>query len=171
MFKEAHTYAKGDSVRAFDTGFGRVGLLICEDYWHASTPYLLWMDGADLFICLSASPVHGMGTEGELDSAAWVDRIVQTHAGLFTNFVAHCNRTGYENGINFWGGSTIIDPDGYQIVQGPTFEEALVMAELDLAQLTRTRRRLPLLRDERLGLTLRELKRIANVSLRPLRER
>jgi len=161
MFDEGHTFARGDTVKAFDTRFGQVGLLICEDYWHVSPPYLLWLDGADIFIFISASPVHGMGTEGELNSAAWVDRIHQTYAGLFTNFIAHCNRTGFENGVNFWGGSTIYDPDGYLIVQGPSYKEALVTAELDLDQLTQTRARLPLLRDERMHLTLRELQRIS----------
>jgi predicted amidohydrolase len=46
MFDESRYFAQGNSVRAFDTRFGRVGMLICEDFWHMSPAYLLWMDGA-----------------------------------------------------------------------------------------------------------------------------
>jgi predicted amidohydrolase len=42
---EGRFFAWGDSIRAFDTRWGRVGMLICEDFWHASPPYLLWLDG------------------------------------------------------------------------------------------------------------------------------
>ena len=75
-------------------------------------------------------------------------------------FVAHSNRVGYEDGLNFWGGATVFDPNGERIAHGPYFEEALVPAVLDLNQLRRTRGRLPLLRDERTGLVQSELARI-----------
>jgi predicted amidohydrolase len=79
---------------------------------------------------------------------------------LFTTFVVHANRVGFEDGLNFWGGSTIFDPNGDLIAQGPYFKEELVHAAIDLNQLHRTRARLPLLRDERTSLVVRELKRI-----------
>ena len=50
LFDEGRFFTRGDTLRAFDTRFGRVGLLICEDFWHASPPYLLWLDGADLLL-------------------------------------------------------------------------------------------------------------------------
>jgi len=59
LFDESRFFAHGDSIRAFDTRFGRVGMLICEDFWHASPPYLLWLDGADLLLFSSASPGRG----------------------------------------------------------------------------------------------------------------
>jgi NAD+ synthase (glutamine-hydrolysing) len=160
MFDEGRYFAWGDAIRAFDTRFGRVGLLICEDFWHLSPPYLLWLDGADILILTSASPGRGLATERQIGSAKWVEHINQAYASIFTNFVIHTNRTGFEDGVTFWGGSTICDPEGNTIVQGPHYEEALVIARLDLNQLRRTRTRLPLLRDERVGLTRRELDRI-----------
>ena len=60
LFDEGRFFAWGDTVRAFDTRFGRAGMLICEDFWHASPPYLLWVDGADLFLFTSASPGRGL---------------------------------------------------------------------------------------------------------------
>jgi predicted amidohydrolase len=161
LFDEGRFFAWGDCIRAFDTRFGRVGMLICEDFWHASPPYLLWLDGADVLIFSSASPGRGLNAEPQLESARWVEHINRAYASLFTSFVVHSNRVGYEDGLNFWGGSTVFDPDGELIVKAPYHQEALTLAELDLNHLHRTRARLPLLRDERTALTLRELQRIA----------
>jgi len=160
LFDEGRFFAWGDQIRAFDTRFGRFGVLICEDFWHASPPYLLWLDGADVFLFISASPGRGLNGEDRLESARWVEQINQAYASLFTAFVAHTNRVGFEDGLNFWGGATVFDPNGVCLAQGPYHEEALTLADLDLAQLNRTRTRLPLLRDERTALVQRELERI-----------
>jgi predicted amidohydrolase len=160
LFDEGRFFAWGDTIRAFDTRFGRMGILICEDFWHASPPYLLWLDGAEMLLFTSASPGRGLNREAQLGSARWVERINRAYASLFTNFVVHANRVGYEDGLNFWGGSTAFDPDGELIAKGPYHQETLTLAELDLNQLHRTRARLPLLRDERTALVQRELERI-----------
>lgn len=160
MFDEGRYFAWGDNVRAFDTRFGRVGMLICEDFWHASLPYLLWLDGADILLFSSASPGRGLNEDQRLSSSEWVEHTNRAYAGLFTNFVAHANRVGYEDGLNFWGGSTIFDPNGDLVVRAPDFEQSLTVAEIDLNQLHRSRGRLPLLRDERTNLVQRELERI-----------
>ncbi len=160
FFDEGRFFAWGDSIRAFDTRFGRVGVLICEDFWHAGPPYLLWLDGADVLLLTSASPGRGLDEHPRLGSSRWVELVNQAYASLFTNFVVHCNRVGFEDGLNFWGGSTIFDPDGEPVLKAPDFEETLAVATIDLDQLHRTRSRLPLLRDERTALMFRELGRI-----------
>lgn len=160
LFDEGRFFAWGDSIRAFNTRFGRMGILICEDFWHASPPYLLWIDGADLMLFTSASPGRGLTAEPQLESARWVEHINRAYASLFTSFVAHANRVGYEDGLNFWGNSTVFDPNGELLARAPYHQEALTLAELDLHQLHRTRARLPLLRDERTALVMRELQRI-----------
>jgi NAD+ synthase (glutamine-hydrolysing) len=166
LFDEGRFFAAGDGINAFDTRFGRVGMLICEDFWHASLPYLLWLDGADIFFFTSASPGRGLPSEakngqaGKLDSARWVDDINRAYAGFFTSFVVHTNRVGYEDGLNFWGGASVFNPDGEIVIQGPQHSEALVKAELDLNHLHRTRARLPLLRDEKSALVEKEIMRI-----------
>jgi len=162
LFDESRFFAWGDSIRAFDTRFGRMGIAICEDFWHASPPYLLWLDGADILIFTSASPGRGINEGQRLESARWVEHINQAYASLFTSYTVHSNRVGYEDGLNFWGGSTVFDPDGKLITQGPYQQEALTLAQIDLNQLHRTRARLPLLRDERTALVQRELARIVN---------
>ncbi len=160
LFDEGRFFAWGDEVRAFDTRFGRAGMLICEDFWHASPPYLLWLDGAELMLFASASPGRGLGSEAQLESARWVEHINRAYASLFTTFVLHANRVGYEDGLNFWGGCTVFDPNGELLVKGPYHQEGLVSTVIDLNQLHRTRARLPLLRDERTALALREMNRI-----------
>ena len=160
IFDEKRYFAAGNSFRAFDTRFGRMGLLICEDFWHVSSPYTLWMDGADIMLFTSASPGRGV-TEEILGSAQWVETVNRSYAGLFTTFVAHANRVGFEDGLNFWGGATVYDPDGKLVVKAPYDKEGITIAELDLNQLRRTRIRLPMLRDERSDVVLKELQRIA----------
>ncbi len=162
LFDEGRFFAWGEHIRAFDASFGRAGIAICEDFWHASPPYLLWLDGADLLIFTSASPGRGITQDDKLESAAWVERINQAYASLFTCFVVHANRVGFEDGLNFWGGSTVFDPRGKLVGQAPYFEEAVLTVEIDLRQLHRTRARLPLLRDERTALVQRELARLVN---------
>ena len=160
LFDEGRFFAWGDSIRAFDTRFGRAGLLICEDFWHASPPYLLWLDGADIMLFSSASPGRGLTDQEKLDSARWVERVCQAYASMFTSYVVHSNRVGFEDGLLFWGGATVNDPNGELLAQGPYFEEALTLVEMDLNQLRRTRARLPLLRDERTNLVQKEFDRI-----------
>ncbi len=160
LFDEGRFFAWGDTISAFDTRFGRAGVLICEDFWHSSPPYLLWLDGADLFFFTSSSPGRGLTSAPALESSHWVDRVLQAYSALFTSFVAHTNRVGYEDGLNFWGGASAYDPNGNEIGHGPYHEEGLTLVEMDLNQLHRTRARLPLLRDERTGLIMREMQRI-----------
>ncbi len=167
LFDESRFFAWGDAVRAFDTRFGRVGMLICEDFWHASVPYLLWQDGADLLIFSSASPGRGLSNEPQEDSARWVDHINRAYASLFTTFVAHTNRVGNEDGLHFWGGAMVYDPNGVVMARAPQYEETILYCEIDLNQLHRTRTRLPLLRDERTALVQRELSRILLQERRP----
>jgi NAD+ synthase (glutamine-hydrolysing) len=160
MFDESRYFDEGERVRAFDTRFGRVGMLICEDFWHMSPPYLLWLDGADILIMQSSSPSRGLDAGDRLSGTRWVELVTQAYGSMFTNYVIHCNRVGYEDGKNFWGGSSVVDPNGEFLTRGLYFDEALITQTIDLNQVNRTRSRLPLLRDERPHLIQRELARI-----------
>jgi predicted amidohydrolase len=160
MFDEGRYFDAGEHVRAFDTRFGRFGMAICEDFWHVSTPYLLWMDGADVLLFHSASPSRGLDGSDRLSGSRWVELVNQAYGSFFTTYVVHCNRVGYEDGKNFWGGSSIVEPDGDFLLNGTYFEETLFVKQIDLNQIHRTRSRLPLLRDENPSLLLREMDRI-----------
>jgi predicted amidohydrolase len=86
--------------------------------------------------------------------------ILRATATLTTSFVVFVNRVGVEESLVFWGGSRVIGPDGGLVGEAPHFEEGLTLVDLDLDAVGRARNALPLLRDERLELTRRELDRI-----------
>jgi NAD+ synthase (glutamine-hydrolysing) len=152
LFQDARFFAHGDEIRAFDTPFGRFGILICEDFWHVSAPHRLWLEGAEMMFFLSASPGSGLGAGDRLESAVRVDSMARTYATLFTVFIAQANRVGFEDGLVYWGGSALVAPDGRVQARAPDFERALLQTSVDSESLRRARLRLPLLRDEQAGL-------------------
>jgi predicted amidohydrolase len=160
MFDEQRYLAAGDRFRGFPTRYGRAGILICEDIWHLSTAYILSLQGTDLVICPSASPGRGISTDERLGTAESYELLCRTYAQFCTTFFLYCNRVGYEDGANFWGGSMIIGPNGDIIRREEDADEALVTATLDLADVRRERVTSPLLRDEKLELTINELRRV-----------
>lgn len=161
MFDDLRYVGVGHKIRAFDTRFGRMGILICEDFWHISSPYVLWQDGADTLLLVSAGPGRGVKPGDDyLDTNYDLGLAHQMMAEFFTTYVVHCNRVGYEDGIAFAGYSGVIGPDGAELARGPHFDEQLVTARIDPAATRWKRRSLPLLRDERPDLVLRELQRI-----------
>jgi predicted amidohydrolase len=159
LFDEQRYLARGERFRAFDSKFGRMGILICEDMWHLSSSYILAMDGAATLLCLSSSP--GRGVEGEtLGSAAAWQKLTATTALFLNCRVLYCNRVGYEDGVNFWGGSEYIAPSGESVVRARLLEEDSVNALVEEGALRRERIFSPMLRDENLFVTMQELRRI-----------
>lgn len=166
LFDDGRFFARGDRVRAFDTRFGRMGILICEDAWHLSPPYVLWQDGADFIIDISASPGYGLLPDqpGRLANQITVSTFLHAYAEVLGTFILFVNRVGVEDGISFWGGSAVLAPGGDIVQAAPLVDETLLVADVDTDLLRRARLRLPLLRDEDLELILRELQRIRSVS-------
>lgn len=160
LFDEQRYLAQGDRIRAFDTQFGRSSLLICEDMWHPMVPYTAVLDNAQFLIVPSSSPGRGITQKNKLLSSQTWEQINRFYAQFFTVFVIYVNRVGFEDGIHFWGGSEIIDPSGKTIVKASEEKEDFVTATLSLNSLTRLRTQNPLLRDEKIDLTLRELQRV-----------
>ncbi len=164
MFDEQRYFAAGDRVRCFDAGIS-TGMLVCEDMWHLSTAYLLFVQGASLLLCISSSPGRGVLANADADMApgsvgSWED-LLRTVAEYTTCYVAYVNRLGYEDGVNFWGGSCVFGPDGQPVVRAGE-KAGLVLAEIDGREVERQRLATPLLRDEKTEFTLRELERIWN---------
>lgn len=161
LFDEQRYLAHGEHFRAFDTKFGRFGILICEDMWHLSAPYILAMDGATTMICLSSSPARGIEGDSLGSATAW-QKLTSTTAQFCNCQVLYCNRVGYEDGVNFWGGSEYCAPTGESVVRGALLEEDFVTVGVDEGVLRRERIFSPLMRDENLFVTLQELQRIAD---------
>ena len=162
MFDEARFTRPGDRIRTHAVGepLGRIGLSICEDFWHASLPMLQALDGASLLVNLAAGPARAPGSSAGLAAIAGWHKMQDTYALLGTVAVAFCNRVGNEEGLTFWGGSRLLRADGSTVAEGPLYEEALVVGAIDSDDLRMQRYGLPLLSDERLELVRRELDRI-----------
>ncbi len=162
LFDEGRFTRPGDRIRTVEAGepFGRIGLSVCEDFWHASLPMLQAQDGAGLLVNLAAGPARAPGSAAGLRAIAGWHRMQDTYALLGTVGIAFCNRVGNEEGLTFWGGSRLLGPDGAVLAEGPLYEEALVVGTLETDDLRMQRYQLPLLADERLELVRRELDRI-----------
>lgn len=161
MFDELRYFAPGESVSAFDTKFGRIGMLICEDVWHLSTGCILSADGANIMIHLASSPARGMSAENRLDIYDIWENLNRTYASSFCCYVIFANRVGCEDGLTFWGGSEVIDPDCNMVAKARYLDEELLVVDIDPEKLRRARMYTPVRRDEKILLTLKELRRIA----------
>ena len=159
LFEEGRYFAAGESVRAFDTRFGRLGMLICEDAWHLTLPYLAAVDGATGLLFLVASPTRGVGEGGKAKNTESWERLLLTYAGALKVFVVFANRCGFDDGVGFWGGSRVVTPAGEIAVLGEYHEEAFPTAEMDLDQVRQERIQNPMHRDERIPLVIAELER------------
>ncbi|MEX1274866.1 MAG: nitrilase-related carbon-nitrogen hydrolase [Bacteroidota bacterium] len=161
MFEEGRYFGRGQHVAAFDSKHGRFGVLICEDLWHPSLPYLLSLDGAEAILILTASPTRMGDAAGELSTAAVNHEHLRVYARLFSSYMLFSNRVGFEDGVNFWGGSAVAGPGGDLLAQAPYFEEDLLFARLDAQEVQRARRFSRHFLDENIDLVQRTLQRIS----------
>ncbi len=165
LFDERRFFAAGDLLRATPSRLGvGVGLSVCEDFWHLGVPQLLALDGAQLLVNVSSSPGRDLAALNEvgLGTATSWRTLLRTYAQLTTSFVVFVNRVGVDESISFWGGSEVIGPSGEAVFSAPLYDEGLYFADVDLGDVRRERIALPLLRDERLELAVRELGRIVS---------
>lgn len=160
MFEEGRYFSQGTSVSAFDSKLGRLGMLVCEDFWHLPLPYLLARDGAEVLLSLTASPTRMTGAKDDLTNARINHEHHATYARLLSSYVLFSNRVGFEDGVNFWGGSAVFDPSGEKSVKGKYFEEDLLMAEITGEEVQRARRFSRHVLDENPHLVLETLRRL-----------
>jgi predicted amidohydrolase len=135
-------------------------MLICEDAWHPSSAWILVQDGAEILFTVSSGPTRGAKPRRGITSLPIWHELLRTTAQLQTSFVVYVNRVGYEDGLNFGGGSIALDPFGRTLASLPALAAGVTVAELDGEVLRRARAAYPLLRDENLELVHREVSRI-----------
>jgi predicted amidohydrolase len=163
MFEEGRYFSRGNHVAAFDSKLGRFGLLICEDLWHISLPYLLALDAAEVIFSLTASPSRVAPGSSETANAELNYEQHRTYARLLSSYIVFCNRVGYEDGVNFWGGSAVVNPSGTMISTGTLFQPDLVFAAIDSLEVQRARRFSRHFLDEDVWLVRKSLDRISSV--------
>jgi NAD+ synthase (glutamine-hydrolysing) len=161
LFEEFRYFSAGTECKPFKTKYGNAGLLVCEDMWHVSLPYTLAMGGAKFIYGLAASPTR-LGTDSpEFKNYEINSEQHRTFARLLSLYFVFANRVGFEDGVNFWGGSEIVDPFGNVIAKGRLFEEELIYSEINLNEVRRARIQARHLNDENIDLTISNLKKLS----------
>jgi NAD+ synthetase len=151
LFDEARFVEAGHEIRAFDTPWGRAAMLVCEDVWHSITGSIVALDGAQLIIVPTAPPARGAwprndDVPGPASLARW-ERLARDMSDEHGLHVALVHLVGSEGGKQFPGSAMIAGPKGEVLARGPLWEEALLVATLDLADVTRARADMPLIAD------------------------
>jgi N-carbamoylputrescine amidase len=163
LYYEKYYFTPGDlGFRAFDTGVGRIGTLVCWDQWYPEGARLTALQGAQLIFYPTAIGWHPAEKAefGQLQHDAW-RTIQRAHAIANGVFVAVVNRVGHENGnirgktaagdgLDFWGGSFLCDPFGRVLVEASHDREEVLMGDVDLREVEDVRRNWPFLRDRRI---------------------
>lgn len=148
VFDEDRFVETGNEVAPVDTRFGRLGLLICEDFWHGLPGTVLALSGAELLVVVSASPARdfhpGAGEPANL--TRWT-RLATAAAEEHGVFVAVAQLVGSEGGKLFPGGSVVVGPEGDVMARGPLLDEGVVEARLHGVRIERTRAAAPMLAD------------------------
>jgi len=160
MFEELKFFGQGKNFHTFPTHFGKAGMLICYDFLHISSSYLLFVGGSELIIAISAAPGRGFSDEESYASARMWQLMGEAVSRFFQSFVIYCNRVGFEDGKSFAGGSFIYDPGGQLIAKSPYVDEDFLVKKIDLEEIRRFRKSRPYRRDEKPEVTLEAFKRI-----------
>ena len=156
MFDEERFVERGHEIRAFETGWGRAAVLLCEDAWHSMSGTVAALDGAQVVMVIAAAPARGAwprddAIPGPATVARW-ERLVRDIAEEHGVYVLLANLVGSEGGKSFQGSSTIVGPRGDVRLRAPVFDEAVLTLTLDLADLDRARADTPMLSDLRTAL-------------------
>jgi len=151
LFDEERFVERGRDIRAFDTRWGRVAILVCEDAWHSLAGTIAALDGAQLIIVPSAPPARGAWPKtdevpGPASVSRW-ERLTRDMADEHGVYLALANLVGSEAGKQFPGCALLAGPKGDVRVRGPLWDEALVVATIDLTDVTRARADMPLIAD------------------------
>ena len=163
LYYEKFYFTPGDlGFRAFDTGVGRVGTLVCWDQWYPEGARLTALQGANVLFYPTAIGWHPAEKAefGKAQHDAW-RTIQRAHAIANGVYVAVVNRVGFETGdirgksapgagLEFWGGSFLCDPFGRVIAEASHDKEEILAGEVDLKALEDVRRNWPFLRDRRI---------------------
>jgi len=140
VFEEKRYFRPGYQTAVFDTKLGKIGLIICYDIFFPEVSRLTRLKGAQLIVCISASP----STRRTFFETLTVARAMEN-----TAFLAYVNLVGIEDGLQFWGGSRLVGPNGKILVQAKYDEEDLVMCDVDYADIRPVETFVPTLRDLR----------------------
>ena len=167
-YYEKFYFTPGDlGFHPIETSVGRLGVLVCWDQWYPEAARLMALQGAEMLIYPTAIGYESSDTpeEQERQREAWTT-VQRGHAVANGLPVVAVNRVGHEpdpsgqtRGIQFWGSSFVVGPQGEFLHRAPADEEHCAIVEVDMTSAEQVRRWSPFLRDRRIeeygGLTRR----------------
>ena len=121
MFEEARYFKAGDIFESFETSYGKVSMLVCEDLWHDNVHVDLINENPDYILALVASPARGFSDNGLDIENQWLE-IIKKVAQECKAKLIFVNRVGFEDGLGFWGGSCILDETAHVLYKLPHYE-------------------------------------------------
>ncbi|MCF3648604.1 carbon-nitrogen hydrolase [Synoicihabitans lomoniglobus] len=157
LFYEKFYFTPGDTgFRAWDTKFGRIGVLICWDQWYPEGARLTALQGAEILFYPTAIGWHPSekAEYGENQHGAW-ETIQRSHAVANGCYVAAVNRVGLEtpiggDGIEFWGQSFVAGTSGQILAKASVEKEEILLVPIEMDKVDVTRTHWPFLRDRRI---------------------
>ena len=156
LYYEKFYFTPGDlGFRAWQTQYGKVGVLVCWDQWYPEAARLTAMAGAEILFYPTAIGWHPeeKREHGERQHDAW-ETIQRGHAIANGCYVAVPNRIGHEKlageGIEFWGQSFVAGTSGEVLAKASADQEEVLIVPVDLSKVELTRTHWPFLRDRRI---------------------
>ncbi|MDE2938401.1 MAG: NAD+ synthase [Chloroflexota bacterium] len=142
VFDEDRYFRRGTECPVYHINGVGVGVNICEDIWYPVGPIAVQREaGAELIVNINGSPFHA-------GKAAYREKMIATRAADNGLFVAYLNMVGGQDELVFDGASLVCDMTGEVIARGPAFAEDLLVLDLDIEAVFRSRLRTPLARKE-----------------------
>lgn len=158
-YYEKFYFTSGDlGFHPIETSLGKLGVLVCWDQWYPEAARLMALQGAELLIYPTAIGYESSDTEDEQQRQreAWTT-VQRGHAVANGLPVVSVNRVGYEpdpsgqtKGIQFWGSSMVVGPQGEMLYRASEVEEECTIVSVDLNHSEHVRRWWPFLRDRRI---------------------
>ncbi len=158
-YYEKFYFTPGDlGFHPIETSLGKLGVLVCWDQWYPEAARLMALQGAELLIYPTAIGYESSDTEDEQQRQreAWTT-VQRGHAVANGLPVVSVNRVGYETdpsgqtkGIQFWGSSMVVGPQGEMLYRASEVEEECTIVSVDLNHSEHVRRWWPFLRDRRI---------------------
>ena len=162
MFEEQMIFKAGDRYRTFTVGDFTVGIIICREILFPAIAYLYYLQEVDFLIGLSNSPFRGMSREEGFTSLKMWDRMGEVFSIHFHQHYVFVNRTGFEDGVGFGGGSFYAAPGQGVVGKAAYFDEASLDFEIGKDAVRKARLAGNYLRDDKPEVIFKELERILN---------
>ena len=157
IFEEYRYFSRGEICEPIESKFGKLGIMVCEDLWHLSVPYTMSVKGAKMLIGIAASPTRLAVNTDKFKNYEINSEHHKTYARILSSYLLFSNRVGFEDGVNFWGGSEIVDPSGNICVVAKIFEEDMIYADVKESEIQRARRNARHFIEEDIDKTIRNL--------------